>query len=286
MKRVYLATIAALLFISSAHAADFASDVRAVSGGFDNSDGGYFEFGVGLNTSNCGRTCLSLRTEPIVAGAYRYRGFFFEAISPGISLNGGTVGGVTLGVNIWRNDRWALDLLGASTQWRLSRRTLSADDSDSVNPALEKAVLQREANYNGAGVRLTGYFGSTIFQYRLVNATLSGNGVTSSARIGRSRQMKNWNFHGVIRADHVSQKTGQYWYGVSKDEASTRFPQYDVRSSTITYSAEIGATYPVRENVVFRSTARYMPFVDTITNSPLQETEFDFKWNTSLSYVF
>lgn len=285
MRRVYKATIGAILCIGSAHAADIASDVRAGSGGFDNSNGGYFEFGVGLNSFNCGGGCLGIRTEPIVAGAYRYRGFFFEALSPGISLNSGSVGGVTLGVNIWRNNRWALDLLGASSRWRLSRRTLSVDDADSVNSELERDLLQRNVFYNGAGVRLTGYFGNTIFQYRLVNDIL-GNGVTSSARIGHSRQLKNWNFHGVLRADHVSQETGQYWYGVSADEASTRFSEYEVRSSTITYSAELGATYPVRENVVFRSTARYMPLADAIVDSPLQEDGFDFRWNTSLSYVF
>lgn len=285
IKRVYIATIAALIGTSSADAADIASDVSAGSGGFDNSNGGYFEFGVGVNLF-FNRERGIVNTSPMLAGAYRYRGFFLEAISPGISINDGTVGGVTLGLNIWRNERWAVDLLGANSRFRLSRKTFWEDDSDTAPLEKDRELMERDSFYNGAGARVTGYFGNTIFQYRLVSDTFGGNGVTSSARIGHSRQLRNWNIHGVFRADHVSQNTGQYWYGVSEEEATTRFQEYKVRSSTISYSAEFGATYPVRENVVFRSTGRYTQFADAIAKSPLQEGESTFRWNTSLSYVF
>lgn len=285
MKQIYLATVTALLFISSAHAAEIPSDVRVGSGSFDNSDGGYFEFGVGLN-GFANREGLIVNDSAFFSGAYRYRGFFFEASSPGTTHNDGSFGGIKLGFNIWRSDKWAVDLLGASARWRLSRQTLKVELSNSPNPALEQDLLDRRSFYNGAGVRLTGYFGNTIFQYRLVDDTHGRNGVTSSARVGYTQQAKNWNFHGVIGADYVSQETGQFWYGVSDEEASARFPSYVIRSSTITYSAEIGATLPIRENVVFRSTVRYTPFADAIAKSPLQEDEFELRSSTSISYVF
>jgi len=64
------------------------------------------------------------------------------------------------------------------------------------------------------------------------------------------------------------------------------FAQYDVRSSTTSYSAELGATYPVNENLIFRSTARYTHLDNEVTNSPLQDGDFRLGWSTSLSYVF
>jgi len=286
MKRFFLAAVAALLFSSSAHAADIASDVRAGSGSLDNSDGGYFELGVNLSL-NAHREGARMNSGILLAGAYRYRGLFFEALNPGVSLPSGQIAGITLGFNLWRNNRWAVDLLGASTTQRGTvGKTLEVENFDSTDVERENDVIERSNFYNGAGVRLTGYFGNTLFQYRLVNDIHGGNGVTSSARIAYSRLVRNWNFHSVISANYVSQETGQYWYGISDEEASTRFEQYDVDSSTIAYSAEFGVTYPLRESVVFRSTARYTQFADEVAKSPLQESEFGLHWRTSLSYVF
>lgn len=284
MNRFYLATITALIFFSTAHGADVSSDIQARSGGFDNSNGGYLEIGVGLNLI-ANREGAIITTVPFLAGAYRYRGFFLEALSPGINLTDKVVGGITLGFNVWRNEQWALDLLGASSRWR-SGRTSSIDDANSQDPELDRKLLNRESFYNGAGFRLTGYYGNTIFQYRLIDDTHGGNGLTSSARIGHSRQVKNWNLHGFIGADYLSRETGQYWYGVTEQEATTSFASYDIGSSTFTYSAEIGATFPLRENLVFRSAARYTQFADAIAKSPVQEDEFVLRWNTSVSYVF
>lgn len=287
MKQIYFVLVAILVGSSNGHAADIATDVRAGSGGYNNNDGGYFEFGVGLNLS-ASADGARIKTDVLLAGAYRYRGFFLEAISPGVSSNGGAVavGGLTLGVNLWRNDQWAVDLLGASTTWRPTSRIGEVDYSDSDNPESDREVFKRDSFYSGAGARLTGYFGDTIFQFRLVDDFYDGSGITSSARIGYSRQVRNWNYHGVASVNHASQKTSQYWYGVSADEASNFLPLYDVPTSTISYSAEIGATYPVRENLVFRSTARYTQLDDKVTKSPLQDGDFRLRWNTSLSYVF
>ena len=289
MIRVYSAIVAALFVVSSAHAADMASDARAKSGGSDNSDGGYFEFGVNLNllinSDRADSDVVTLKTVGVLAGAYRYRRFFFEAFNPASKINDADAGVITLGVNIWRNDQWTVDLIGLSFRERFSRQTLRVVDSNSSNQELERALLNRNSNYKGAGVRLTGYFGNTIFQYRLENDS-AGNGITNSARIGYSQQVKNWNFHGFVSANHLSQETGQYWYGVSEEEASARFPSYKVQASTMSYSGEIGASFPVRDNIVFRSATRYTQFADAIAKSPTQADDFEFSWTNSLSYVF
>lgn len=284
MIRHYLILVAAMTVSSSLHAADIASDVQAGLGGYDNSDGGYFEFGVGLNL-NANEEAIKLNADILLAGAYRYRRFFFEAIRPGFSLSGGHATGLTLGVNVWGNDRWVVDFLGVSTSQKFSRLS-RIDFSESEDSERDRDVFFRDSVYTGAGVRLTGYLGDTVLQFRLSDDVYRGKGVTGSARAGYSRQVNNWNIHSVLSANYTSQKTGQYWYGVSADEASTFIPQYDIRSPTMSYSAEIGATYPVRENVVFRSTARYSQLDNEVANSPLQEGDFRVRWNTSLSYVF
>lgn len=283
MKRITLVTLLAML-TGSVQAADVASDVQTGSGGIDNRNGGYFEFGVGSNFF-LNRERATLNTVPFMAGAYRRGGFFLEAVSPGIRLNDGAVGGITAGYTIWRNNRWSADLLGVSSRWRLSRQSLNIDDSDPGSREQDRNLLQRDSFYNGAGIRLTGSFGNTLFQYRLVNDTL-GNGETSSARIAYSRQVRNWNFHGVLGLQWVSRETSQYWYGVTDEEVTPRFEPYDINGPTISYSAEVGGTFPVRESVVFRTTMRYAEFDSAIADSPLQESEFSLTWNTSLSYVF
>jgi len=285
MKQIVFTLAVVIYFSSNVYAAEIARDVQAGTGDYRNKNGGYFEFGVGLNLL-ANTEAIVMKNDFLLAGAYRYRRFFVEAISPGISLDDGTIGGLTLGVNIWRDERWAIDLLGANTTQRPASRISKIDYSNSDDPEKDRDVFERDSFYSGAGVRLTGYFGNTILQFRVVDDVYKNNGITSSARIGYSRQVKNWNYHGVVSAAHASRETGQYWYGVSAEEASSLLPQYDVSSPVISYSAELGATYPVRENVVFRSTARYTQFDDAVTDSPLQEGDFRLRWNSSLSYVF
>lgn len=283
IKQLLLILTALFLSLGNAGAADVATDAAAASGAHDNSDGGYFEFGIGLNAR-----ANKLSSTIVLAGAYRYRGLFFEAFNPFVGVAKGRfeVGGLTLGLNLWHNDHWSVDLLGARTSSSFRTSNRNVDELNSPEPDREKAVLDRDTFYSGAGIRLTGYFGNTIFQYRLVNDTHGGNGVLSSATLGYSRQFRNWNLHSRLSAHYLSKETGQYWFGISEDEASTRFPQFDMGSSAITYSAEIGATYPVRINVVFRSVVRHTESSDEIKKSPLHDGNFGLNWSTTLSYVF
>ena len=285
LKRLFFTCIAAGFFSASSQAADIERDVRTGPGGVDYSDGGYFEFGVDLNFRFFRERAFA-GPGVVLAGAYRYRGLFFEALSPSAELPAGPIGGVSLGYTLWRNDQWAVDFLGVNATSRMATGRDHDDIDNSPDPVREKAILERRTFYNGAGVRLTGYFGNTIFQYRLVTDTHGGKGITSSARLGYSRQLRNWNYHGVVSANYTSQETGQYWYGISEEESSTRLEAYDVNASTMNYSAEIGATYPVRKNVVFRSTMRYNELDDAIVRSPIQDSDFIVRWSNSISYVF
>jgi len=280
--------LCAIVFVSSkAQAADIARDVGAATGSMDNSDGGYFEFGVGLGFFGK-EGQLKLKRAFILSGAYRYRGVFFEAFNPsiGVSKSRVEVGGISLGVNLWCNDQWAVDLLAANTKSRFRSYQPDRGESNTVDSEREEAVLERDTFYSGTGIRLTGFFGKTLFQFRLVDDTHGGNGVTSSASVSYSHQVKNWNFHTLLSANYLSRTTGQHWYGVSGEEASQRYPRYNMPSSTTSFVGEIGATYPLRENLVFRSTLEFQNLADEIVDSPLQDSSFGIGWRTTVSYVF
>jgi outer membrane protein len=65
------------------------------------------------------------------------------------------------------------------------------------------------------------------------------------------------------------------------------FPEYHPESS-IDYSAEVGLTYPLSENLVFRTTTGLRTPVDEMKASPLIKDagKTSVFFNTSISYVF
>jgi len=278
MKYLNLVLVLAVLCFNTAYAADIAEAVRTGTSGPEDSDGGYFELGIGLNTWHIDGEDLKAGFAVYTAGAYRYRGFFIEAVH-------GSTDGVNLGYNLWNNRQWSIDVLGASVTsvGKLGKPLKNANSPDARR---ENAVLNRDITYIGAGIRLTRYFDNVILQYRLVS-DIHGNGITSTARLGYSRQIKNWNFHSILSARFVSQETSRYLYGIAEDEASMRYPEYDL-GSTIQYAGEIGLSYPLAQNLVFRTTGGYVQFDNDVANSPVQDGngKFSIRLNSSISYVF
>lgn len=285
MKRLLLTLTAVMLFTGNANAADITKEIREGSKQPENNNGGYFEFGVSLNLL-ANEDKAFIRAGALLSGAYRYNRFFFEALTPGVSLPNGPISGVTAGINLWQDQRWSVDFLGINTFGGNGGGPFDDDTENSPEPERDKSLLERSSFYNGAGIRVTGYFGNSIFQYRLVTDTHGGNGIISSARLGYSHQLKNWNLHGILSANHASRETAQYWNGVTAEEATARYPAYDINQSVFNLTTEIGATYPLRENVVFRSTAAYTQRDEKVSNSPLVDGEFVLSWKTSISYVF
>jgi len=277
MKHFWIVFLIAITGIGNpAVAADIVTDVRAESTGPDIRDGGFFEFGVSLNQFTDGEG-LSARFAPVIGFAYRKRGFFAESH---LSSTDAT----HLGYNLWNNNRWSFDLIGLSGS--VSRRGRSREvEDDSSDVRGDKAILNRPTLYSGTGIRLTGYFGNAVFQFRLVDDLINHNGVTSTARIGYNRQLKNWNVHGILSASYASKEANDFWYGVDDDKATERFTPYKPDSS-FEFSAELGASYPINEHVVFRSILQYKPFSNEIVNSPLVDSDFAVRSITSLNYVF
>ena len=284
MKASYVALMALLLGTNNVFSADIATDIRNAAAGPDISNGGHFEVGLGFDYTNSARLTTSDNEDGAsvtleIGGAYRYNGLFIE-------LSQGTLDGLSIGYHLWSNDTWAIDVLGSSINGVLTEEDDEDDNRSNRSEAQRNnALIDRDTFYNGAGFRATAYFGNTIFQYRLVSDIHDDNGVMSTLRLGRSWQFRNWNFHSVVSASYASAKTSRYWYGITESEATTRFSEYDL-DSTMTYTAEIGLTYPISEHVVFRSSARYTQFSNDIQDSPLVDSSGSTYIATSINYVF
>lgn len=233
----------------------------------------YFELGlgvaVGLGPSLTDDNDKWAGAHWIINGSYTWNGLFIEKY-------GESGDPILLGYNAYESDNWSLDfVLGPKFGG------LSFDD--------KFKDLDKRNSSTMFGARLTGYIGENIVQLSLKH-DISGNshGTSALALIGRNWQVRNWNFHGLVGFSFFDSRVNDYYYGVSKDEASrSQFTEYSP-GANVNFHAEAGVTYPIAENWVFRSTARFGTVSDADMNSPLFETtrSTSMSFRTSLSYVF
>lgn len=289
MRKIVL-ILTTVLAAGQSVAADIASDIRNGGDGPDTSDGGYLEVGLAVDARLLRNEAKPWITDGVEGagweanwntrltfnGEFRFKGFFAEAAR-------GSLDGMNLGYNVWNNDYWTVDLLASSGMgWGDTDNADIADYSEELrNAELEK----RKFSYRGSGLRATGYFGDYIFQYRLLTDPFADTGVVSTARLGRSWQLGNWNLHGLASLRYDSARTNLEAYGITAAEATARYPEYRPGSG-FTYQVEAGATYPISKNWVFRTTARTYQQSDAAKDSPLRLYEKGIVLSSSISYVF
>lgn len=289
MMKWIVAVAMAMLLPLLAIAGDIGDEVRRGVNQADDYDGGYIEFTAGIGCGyvssitdeadyGSGRTDCDFQWG--MGGEYRFKRLFLEASNHGQD-------GLNIGVNVWSNAGWSVDLLGASVYGRLTKRE---PHIDSETPGLsERArnywILNRDTWYVGAGARVTRYIGDNIVQLRLVTDIHDSNGFTSTARFGRAWQVKNWNFHGLASLTYRSAETNQYHFGVSELEQTERFPAYSP-GSTLETGIEVGVSYPLTQHWVFRSEVHYRPVPVAVQNSPIIKFDWAAAMETHISYVF
>lgn len=278
--------IQALLFIfifipGAALASDIAS---SVSGGEDNrlANGGYFELGASfydINKVDIRQT--NDQSSPVIlliSGMYQYKGLFIEAVHQ-------SQDGVNLGVNLWNSKNWSIDLLVANLKTSWARP--EGIDPKYLNEAGRNAYLLSEPSlYVGAGFRATRYWDDHyVFQYRIVSDYFDNQGIQSTARLGKSWQVRNWNFYALASLEYSSAKLNRYLFGVNSDEATQLFPVYQPNSS-FGYGMELGVAYPLSEKFVFRAMYRLNILSEEVTDSPFNQSGYLSYFNVSISYVF
>jgi outer membrane protein len=205
----------------------------------------------------------------IINGSYTWNGLFIEKY-------GESGDPLLLGYNAFESENWSLDVVFGPKFGGLhfNDKFKALDDRNS------------SAMFGG---RLTGYIGENVVQLSLKH-DISGNshGTSASALVGRNWQVRNWNFHGLVGLQFFDSRVNDYYYGINEAEASrTQFTEYSP-GSNINFTAEAGVTYPITENWVFRSTARFRTISDADMDSPIFETtrSTGMSLNTSLTYVF
>jgi outer membrane protein len=257
-------------------AADIAGEVRSGSDGPETGDGGFLEVGVGAAawTRPVPWQGRKASVGLVVSGAYRYKGLFVESIN-------GTADGLNLGYQMWNDNQWTVDFIGINAT---NGRT-NEIDPNLGDTARTSWIKDRHTARTGAGLRVTRYFDDYIFQARLLNDVYNHRGNYGSARLGKSWQVRNWNFHAMAGVEYFDSSFAQHIVGISANEASLAFPQYSP-GAFAQLETEIGVTYPVNENWVFRATIRNAVVPDTVTDSPMFEDSHASSFFTSLTYVF
>ncbi len=265
-------SLAVMMFASASFANDISHQLRD-SAGEQTATENYFELGLGLATGVA--PSLTEKDDKwaggyaVVNGSYTWNKVFIE-------MYGESGEGLLLGYNAFESENWSLDFVVGP-----KFRGLDFDDKfDDLDDRNISAML---------GGRLTGYLGDNVVQFTLKH-DISGNseGTLASALVGRNWQVRNWNFHGLVGVHFFDSNINNYYYGVSEAEASrTQFTEYSA-GSNVNFSAEAGVTYPIAEDWVFRSTARFSTVSDEDINSPLFETtrSTSISLRTSVSYVF
>lgn len=205
----------------------------------------------------------------IINGSYNWNGLFIEKY-------GESSDPILLGYNAYESGNWSLDIVMGPKFGGLHFDDKFEDLDDRNSSTM-------------FGGRLTGYLGDNVVQLS-VKHDISGNshGTSASALVGRNWQVRNWNFHSLIGVQFFDSRINDYYYGINEDEASrSQFTQYSP-GSNFNASAEIGVTYPITEDWVFRSTARFSTVSDADMDSPIFETTRSTRTSlrTSITYVF
>lgn len=253
-----------LLFSPWVLAEDIARDIRNSNGAPNDTDGGYFELGIGAayiadpylgEHEDCDnpQVCPTL----YISGAYRYKSAFLEFAD-------GTYDGINLGYNLVDNQHWAVDFIALNVFGEFDTEDKHSDDPQRQK---ELDLMYRSRLLLGAGTRITRYFDNAIVQFRALG-DLTGHGFASSLRLGQSLQVRNWNFHGVVSMDWLSAKASNYWIGIAPDEATIHLPPYNTHDS-VYVSGELGLTYPITTHWVGRAYVRYIDLPKNVYSSPL-----------------
>ncbi|SFC97819.1 MipA/OmpV family protein [Pseudoalteromonas denitrificans] len=284
-------SLAGLAFSNDLLAEDVSHSIRSAAQN-NTSNNSFIQVGVEMSTGS-GRYGNFDEIRWIINGNLNWNGFFIEQFSdnsdPFTEKHGTISNPITLGYNFSDSEKWSFDTI-------LSRRHKGGSCKvyiDSTNSCSLKS--EGDAMLGG---RLTHYIDNTIIQLMLEH-DVSGNhqGNIVSALVGQSWQYRNWNFHGLLSAQYTDDKLNNYYYGLSENELENYniidFDKDNMRlldvGSGFKYTAEIGATYPLLEDWIFKATARYISFSGAVLNSDpiIGGSGNDFTtFRTSISYVF
>ncbi len=270
---VYAAPLCLLLNVQAVHSTDIAYEIR------QGSDASVtFELGfqailadipiVGLvndnpETPTGGRIDIGLMFE----GRAEWKGLFAET-------NSNSFSNFALGYSPWSSDTASIDLVLSEG---LGPYDPSIGEFESVENRTSDLVV---------GIRSTHNLENTLVQLEIYS-DVSGkhDGQMAALQVGKFRQVRNWNLHGLVGMRYFTDNMLDYYFGISDQESTENIPVYEASGGTLA-TLEIGATLPLKDRWIFRSTLEGLYLPDSVSDSPLADGRLGVIASTSVSYVF
>lgn len=265
--------------LSVATAADISRDVR----GAEAETGSFLEMGFGIGLERipiAGYDQDSARQSDIdnvdgQLGVFldtrlQWNGLFVELFHDSFAL-------ATLGYNAWSNNAVEFDLILTSTLGEIDPGFVQGFET----------VQDRDAAVEG-GLRTIVYDGPNIIQFEAIT-DLSNvhDGFSASWQLGRHWQLRNWSTHALFGLRYFSEDMLDYYFGVSTSEASSEngLAAYQA-SDAVLASLGVGASRPINEKWIFRSSATAYLLPDSIADSPLVTERVAWQAGVKAVYVF
>ncbi len=275
MRYQHIAVAVFALFSLQAQAADITRQVQQP----DSGGGSFVDFGISLVTGKLPLVGFNDReiedSDDRLNGLHlgiearlEYKRFFIETIDNSFS-------NITLGYNASATEKSSVELIVASMFDNIERDDIAGLET----------ITDRDGDIS-AGIRSSHYFGDSILQVELVSDIANAhNGVSASVQLGHQKQIRNWNVHGLVGLRYFSDSILNHYFGVSADEATASLPAYTADSGFLPL-IQLGATKPLSEKWIFRTTAEYARLPDEVVDSPLAQGDVAYTLMAGVYYVF
>lgn len=301
-------------------ATDIAYDVQNMEALSYTKEGGFIEIGLKASTK---RNPVEIGNDQagfslLLDGRFQWKGLFVEVIEDSSTL-------FTSGYNAWNNNHWSLDIVVSQIYDDVidygSFKEIRIFEGEPENEGIESPVDTAETNLLTSetinnrfknlrdrnsgfliGSRATAYYGSYIFQFGLLTDISSRrNDITASIEAGRSWQIRNWNLYALGRARYRTSKV--FIRNIEFNEPQEKISAHSFeeiapaliinetlvccsKNKTSILALKIGATYPLTENWLFRSSLEHATLSERFFQSPMVMTRNGTSFSTSISYVF
>lgn len=227
----------------------------------ENYNGGFLKIGLGYkfeeNPYTEGVNGVSL----FVNGRYQFEGLFVEVFFGANERNEG----LSIGYNFYNNEHWNFDIKTVMAHGNILTGIYDGDE----------IFYQEFDSATMIGLQATGHYGQTTMQFLVAPYLIDDevdeavdSSIYASAWLGHSWQIKNWSIHGSVGLEYRSSDILDYYYGISPEEATANFGQYQA-SSGIDLTTQISTSYPISEDWLFESYLRYTDMADSISDSPV-----------------
>ena len=182
--------------------------------------------------------------------------------------------GLNIGYNFYNMPNWNFDITTVQAFGNTQIIAELVEFGDEGEVLEEIRVVDKKSSSEMLGFRATGTFGETNLQFVVAPLLLNNDyddGIYSSLWVAQSWQVKNWEFYATAGAEYRSEEIIAHYFEPTLELQSVGFPAYDA-SGGFDFTAQVGTSYPISENILFESYLRYTDFADSITDSPIIRT--------------